>query len=243
MTRQQQALLALLQTAHAAPSDFRTEALSWLGREIGFDGAVWGSGYRLPDGAVRIDGAELHGRPAALLAEFGEVAALDPVSRGFACDPHRLWNVSVAPHYAARAVRPVGAYLRRHHVGQLLLCGVSRPDDASLAWLTLYREDRDRPFSPEAAEFAAFAVPFVLLADRTGTRHAAAQPAPPAGSAEALSRRETQIARAYATGADYKSIARTLAVSPATVRSHLLNIFRKLEVHNKIELRRRLQGE
>ena len=50
-------------------------------------------------------------------------------------------------------------------------------------------------------------------------------------------------ARAYATGADYKSIARTLAVSPATVRSHLLNIFRKLEVHNKIELRRRLQGE
>ena len=243
MNRQQQTLLELLQAARAAPADYRHAALSWLERDIGFDGAVWGSGYRLPDGAVHIVGAEVRGRPAALLSEFGEVSALDPVSRGFARDPRRLWNVCVARDYHARAVRPVGAYLHRHRIGQFLLCGVSCPGDASLAWLTLYREDQRRPFSIQEADFAAFAVPFVLLAEGPAPGPAAAHPAPAPVPGEALSHREAEVANAYATGENYKSIARTLAVSPATVRSHLLSIFRKLEVHNKIELRLRLLGE
>ena len=36
----------------------------------------------------------------------------------------------------------------------------------------------------------------------------------------ALSRREEEVARAYAAGASYKEIARDLGVSPTTVRSH-----------------------
>ena len=248
MNRQQQTLLELLQIAHAAPATYRQAALAWLERDIGFDGAVWGRGYRLPDGAIHIAGAEVHGRPTALLSEFGAVAALDPVSRGFAGDPGRLWNVCVARDYRAHAVRPVGAYLQRYRIGQFLLCGVSCPDDASLAWLTLYREDRRRPFSVREADLAGFAVPFVLLAEGAvpppqPEPAAARRPALAVVPADTLSHRETEVAHAYAAGQSYKAIARALAVSPATVRSHLLSIFRKLEVHNKIELRRRLLSE
>jgi len=101
--------------------------------------------------------------------------------------------------------------------------------------MTFYREDRARPFDASAAALAGFAVPFVLLAGRQNCM-------PEAGSASAgLTPREREVAAAYAAGEGYKAIARNLALSPATVRSHLLAIFRKMEVHNKIELRRRLE--
>jgi adenylate cyclase len=60
------------------------------------------------------------------------------------------------------------------------------------------------------------------------------------GRAEELSRRETEIARAYAAGASYKTIARDLGIAPATVRTHLGSIYRKLDVSSKIKLREAL---
>ncbi len=240
MNPHQEALLDLLRAARGAPADFRREALAWLERGIGFDGAVWGRGRRLAGGQIAIEGAELFDRPRSLLADFGEVAGLDPVSRAFGNDPQGIWNIRVASRYDARPTRPVGAYLRRHHVGQFLLCGTRLPEDGALAWLTLYREDPARPFSPQAEEFAAFAVPFVLLAGASQPLPPPAQLASDPTNAEALSRREAEVAAAYAAGRSYKAIARELELSPATVRSHLLSIFRKLGVHNKIELHRRL---
>ncbi|MEL6234146.1 MAG: AAA family ATPase [Pseudomonadota bacterium] len=53
---------------------------------------------------------------------------------------------------------------------------------------------------------------------------------------EPLSRRESEIAQAYANGASYKEIARDLGVSPATIRTHLATIYRKLGVGTKIGL-------
>lgn len=55
-----------------------------------------------------------------------------------------------------------------------------------------------------------------------------------------LSRRETEIARAYASGRDHKDIADRLCISPATVRTHLANIYKKLGVSTKIDLLRML---
>jgi len=55
---------------------------------------------------------------------------------------------------------------------------------------------------------------------------------PPGG----LSRREREVARAYAAGASYKEIARELGVSPTTVRSHLRTLYGKLGVTSKIAL-------
>jgi TolB-like protein len=51
-----------------------------------------------------------------------------------------------------------------------------------------------------------------------------------------LSRREREIALAYSEGASYRDIGARLFISPATVRTHLGTIYRKLGVSSKIEL-------
>ncbi|MCP5083326.1 MAG: GAF domain-containing protein [Alphaproteobacteria bacterium] len=53
---------------------------------------------------------------------------------------------------------------------------------------------------------------------------------------EALSKREQEVADAYAAGQSYKEIARELGLSPTTVRSHLRTVYSKLGVTSKIEL-------
>lgn len=226
-------LLELMSLGRADSPDYRDRALQWLSSGVEFDGWVWGAGRRLADGSVAIDTARLEGRANTLLAEFGEVAALDPVSRRFADEPRQLQNVCVERDYASGNLRPVGDYLRRHRIGQLMLCGVTHPRWGGLSWLTLYREDAARPFTPEEALFAEFALPFILLAE------AARGPAP-GRDIEGLTRRELQVASAYASGGDYKSVARSMGLAPATVRSHLQKVFHKLDVHSKIELRQRL---
>ena len=53
---------------------------------------------------------------------------------------------------------------------------------------------------------------------------------------ETLSKREAEVAAAYAEGASYKVIARELGISPTTVRSHLRTVYGKLNVTSKIAL-------
>lgn len=61
-------------------------------------------------------------------------------------------------------------------------------------------------------------------------------------SAETLSKREMEVALAYASGESYKEIARSLGLSPTTVRTHLRTVYTKLGVTSKIELARFLEG-
>ena len=53
--------------------------------------------------------------------------------------------------------------------------------------------------------------------------------------ASPLTRRESEILRLMATGANTKVLAERLHVSPATVRNHVQNIFTKLGVHSRLE--------
>lgn len=57
-----------------------------------------------------------------------------------------------------------------------------------------------------------------------------------AQAAELLSKRELEVAAAYAEGLSYKEIARDLGVSPTTIRSHLRTVYGKLGVTSKIGL-------
>lgn len=57
-----------------------------------------------------------------------------------------------------------------------------------------------------------------------------------------LSRRERQVAEAYAGGLSYRQIAASLCVAPTTVRTHLSTIYRKLGVSSKLELHEALNG-
>jgi TolB-like protein/DNA-binding CsgD family transcriptional regulator len=58
---------------------------------------------------------------------------------------------------------------------------------------------------------------------------------------EQLSERERQVAERYIRGLSHKDIARALGIAPATVRTHVNAVYRKLEVINRIQLLHRLQ--
>ncbi len=61
-------------------------------------------------------------------------------------------------------------------------------------------------------------------------------PAAPSAVAETiLSRRELEVLRLMAGGANTKALAERLHVSPATIRNHAQSIFAKLGVHSRLE--------
>jgi len=60
-------------------------------------------------------------------------------------------------------------------------------------------------------------------------------PATPPEGAPELTRREMEILRFMAGGANTKALAERLHVSPATIRNHAQNIFAKLGVHSRLE--------
>ncbi|OXI78970.1 hypothetical protein CFB50_34540 [Burkholderia sp. AU33423] len=57
---------------------------------------------------------------------------------------------------------------------------------------------------------------------------------PPAKAS--LSARELTIAQLVISGRSSKEIAKALAISPATVRKHRENIFRRVGVHSAVQL-------
>lgn len=60
---------------------------------------------------------------------------------------------------------------------------------------------------------------------------------------DGLSSREYDVAALFAKGADYRAIADSLHISPATVRNHLRNIYTKLGTTTKIELARLMHSD
>ncbi|UMB53232.1 response regulator transcription factor [Lutibacter sp. A64] len=50
-----------------------------------------------------------------------------------------------------------------------------------------------------------------------------------------LTNRETEILEHLSKGLNYNEIAENLIISPSTVRKHIENIYKKLQVHNKME--------
>lgn len=59
-----------------------------------------------------------------------------------------------------------------------------------------------------------------------------------------LTDQERKVAHSLAEGDSYKQIASQLGVSVNTVRFHIKNIYRKLQIHSKIEVvKRAVRGE
>lgn len=50
-----------------------------------------------------------------------------------------------------------------------------------------------------------------------------------------LTKREQEILEQIARGLNYHQIAVNLIISPSTVRKHIENVYKKLQVHNKVE--------
>lgn len=66
-------------------------------------------------------------------------------------------------------------------------------------------------------------------------------PTDPLEKLDGLSPREREIVGAVVTGKRVSAVARSLDISPHTVRNHLKSIFRKLGVHSQVELLGRLR--
>lgn len=73
-------------------------------------------------------------------------------------------------------------------------------------------------------------------------RHVVAHFRPVQAPDEALTTREMQLVRGIEDGLSYKLIADRMGISIETVRSHIRNVYRKLEVSSKGELIARQRG-
>ncbi|WP_081984907.1 response regulator [Sphingomonas sp. 35-24ZXX] len=91
--------------------------------------------------------------------------------------------------------------------------------------------DGGAPVSPSAAIY-------LLGFLRGGPEPASPGPASPE---HRLSARETELLQAFAKGQSYKEAARTLAISPHTVGTHVKSIYRKLEVNSRSDAIREAQ--
>lgn len=54
-------------------------------------------------------------------------------------------------------------------------------------------------------------------------------------NSEIISEREKEVINFMYKGLNYNTIAQQMNISPATVRKHTENIYKKLSVHNKVE--------
>lgn len=73
----------------------------------------------------------------------------------------------------------------------------------------------------------------IYVSDADDRRLLVVQPKHPAMG---LGAREAEVLRRYAHGETYKEIARQLGTSPATVRNQIARLYRRFDVHNKVEL-------
>ena len=169
------------------------------------------------------------------LADGSVMACNRAAARLFGCvlplsDAVRCWTLGLRGEDGAafcstscpvrRMVRD-GALRPRHRVA--LHPRGAKPIPVELLTFVRDPEDRNSP------------VMHVILA--AGGTDRVAWPVPPTGSRrlEQLTGRENEVLSLLASGLRTKSIADRLSISPTTVRNHVRNTLRKLEVHGQVE--------
>ncbi|MEM7565589.1 MAG: response regulator transcription factor [Pseudomonadota bacterium] len=78
--------------------------------------------------------------------------------------------------------------------------------------------------------------PPAMLEETFKLAHQASTKVPESTSLEALTEREKQIAEAIGTGKSNREVAEFLGISEPTVKTHLTNIFKKLDVKDRVSL-------
>lgn len=229
---------------HATEDEFRASSLAWLQTHIGFDGAIWGRGKRQPDGRIAITQHFLDGRPDGLITDYPAFASADPISQHFIDSPQLLQNVSTHTFYRAPELAEVRDYLEHYRVRHLLLTGIDQPGNSMYDWLVLYREDPHRPFEPSMEEMMRSAMSVVLFAAKFRRSAKACLKSAPAScmhdagntkqpSIVHLTERQQQVLHCLLHGWPNKLIARHLAISENTLKTHLAAVYRVLNVTSR----------
>jgi DNA-binding CsgD family transcriptional regulator len=178
------------------------------------------------EGATRV-GARLRADAERLGHDLG-------IGWADACDAFLVWlrgdidgaigcMRAAAERLESVPVLPAAARLRRHFAARLRDSG--RTDEAL------------RELRQVHEVFARIGAERELAKTREQLRELGVRP-PARGESGSggLTSREAEIARLVAARQSNKTIARTLAISPRTVTTHLSNIFRKLEIGSRGEL-------
>lgn len=172
--------------------------------------------------------------PGALLEGDLEQVRLVPYWTSRACS--QIPALVVSGQIAAHAYERLDGSGYFRSLGADALQSEHRLLAAALAWQALQSERPWRSaFSPDAAgrvlldeadqgRFEYRACQAVIAAARGDAKITDCR-----SSAGLLSERETEILRLISTGGSNKEVARRLGISPSTVRTHVENVFRKLQ--------------
>lgn len=151
---------ALADLFHAAETTsldhFPAALLSVLRRHLVFDGAVVGHADPLCYGDFRISVAHVHGRDASLLEEYAQVSAGDPVTSAFLQGLAQPIAVDTERFYERPEYSDMLAYVRKHHLRHLLLCGRAPTQNDRGSWVVLYRSKDEIFDQPTRNWFGAF---------------------------------------------------------------------------------------
>ncbi|MFB9291230.1 LuxR C-terminal-related transcriptional regulator [Pseudoduganella plicata] len=225
--------LEVFEAAMSGDDDmFFATALAWLQRDIDFDGLLWGTRT-----AGRTDAVlRVHGRPAAMAHEHGRIAASDPVTLRAMAAPDEVHALATGIVCAADA--QALAFWHGYDTRQLMI--LAKPDhaDEALGIIGVLRAS-DEPFPADQRRAMRRTAQAILLAQQLREAKATRMAAPPQPApGAALTEREMAVAQAYADGRSVKEVARLMGVSVSTVQCHLARVYRKLDVHSKIALRK-----
>ena len=161
-------------------------------------------------------------RTAWLARQLAIVEGIDPPECYAVCEASLLRSsecTANASDFAGKAV-PIEARILRTVVAWLELRS-ARPWRKALsayeAMAQLKKDTKSGRFDPNIVEYIGSAT----LAER--------QPPQRLPNAARLSSRETEVLHRISLGASNKEVARDLAISPSTVRTHIESVFRKLE--------------
>ncbi len=107
------------------------------------------------------------------------------------------------------------------------------------AWLLSERSERTMSFAIEAAEagqlFIDFAINQNIREQISGKQSLLTDSCSDYAHLELLTEREAEVLKLLCEGANYKTVAKALFISESTVKTHINNIFTKLQVNDRTQ--------
>jgi DNA-binding CsgD family transcriptional regulator len=163
--------------------------------------------------------------------------ALDPLApRRFASSTSTVVDLAELTGDHGRELSPyVSEYLRGLGVdGQTTLH--LRANGRIVAGVDLLRAAHTPPITAQQLSFLRTSHPLLEQAYACAIDGLAASKPVDVVAGARLTRRETEVANLVSSGASNAEIARALAISEATVKSHLMRVFEKLNIRSRTQL-------
>ncbi|HTO68624.1 MAG TPA: helix-turn-helix transcriptional regulator [Casimicrobiaceae bacterium] len=166
--------------AATARADFCDAALEHLKGHVPFDSAIWGTFARGAAGPILHQG-RLHRVDPQMLEEYEPIKHHDTLNRDVVAKPGRTVNISLTR--TGKRVHPAMlAHARRWGMEHTLATTVHESALELFTLLSLYRENRDQPFSESQRRFVQAAMPHLVAAWHMNALHFLDSTAAPAGA-------------------------------------------------------------